>query len=49
MPSVAQTRDLIALPAPDVHDWRLGRPVALFHLGVPEHDDGVAVLEELVG
>jgi hypothetical protein len=39
---------LVAAIAPDVHDGQPLGPLALRQVGVPEHDDGVALLDELV-
>src|SRR5918995_2324575 len=44
-----QTADLVAAIAPDVHDGHPLGPLALRQVGVTEHDDGVALLDELVG
>src|SRR3712207_4927402 len=40
---------LIAAVAPDVHHRHARGAPALLQIGVPEHDHGVALLDELVG
>src|SRR5688500_4289354 len=43
------TNFIVAAVAPDVHERQTRRSVALRHVGVPEHDDSIALLDELIG